>query len=398
MGRKAANKRRLRSIASRDGLRIVIATTPTSHSSGADLSYDLQLIRSALLYADQVELISPGVTMVEGVRQIHRGGPDALLALIASLDGDALAWLGGGDSDQLQFLMHRVSEYQGLNRQQRRNLSAEMRGQYEALLTHLRTLVSRSDMSALELQASTAELLEIDEAMDSGLLRINHDVTYSMLADENAGEMYGAILRDRIMQGSSLLLDDQVGKVVRAMIREGMIELSKAAGSRSVKASTGTSMIAQLPAFHRAEVRKILDARSNLDQQLSRYRRGIREYAQKLESAPFTPELQGELRDLWLEEIQPAVADIQSKASGQAIAKNTAWEAAATMKFAGIEGAASLMHFQGPALGMDAVAATAAATATAAGGLAGPLIKALRRSQEAKEHDLFYLASLENSL
>jgi hypothetical protein len=351
-----------------------------------------------LLYADQVELISPGVTMLEGLRQVHRGGPDALIAVLASLDGETMARLGGGDPDQLQLLMHRISEYQGLNREQRRNLSAETRGQYEAMLASMRTAVSASDTSGLEQQASNAELLEIDEALDSGLLKINHEVTYQMMSDENFGEMYGAILRNHIIEGSSLLLDDQVGKVVRAMIHEGMLELSKVAGARSIKASTGTSMIAQLPAFHKAEVRKILDVRSDLDPQLSRYRRGIREYAQKLESAPFTPELQEELRDLWREEIQPAVADIQSKASRQSIAKNTAWEAAATMKFAGIEGAASLLHFQGPALGLEAAAATTAATATALGGLAGPVIKALRQSQEAKEHDLFYLASLENNL
>jgi hypothetical protein len=294
--------------------------------------------------------------------------------------------------------MHRISEYQGLNRVQRRNLPAETRLQYEAILTHMRTMISSSDTSGLVHQASSAELLEIDEALGSGLLTIDHDVTYQMMADENFGEIYGGILRNHIVEGSSLLLDDQIGKVVRAMIREGMLELSTVAGARSVKASAGTSMIAQLPAFHKAEVRQILDVRSALDQQLSRYRRGIREYAQKVESAPFTPELQAELQDLWVEEIQPAVADIQTKASRQTIAKNTAWEAAATMKFAGIEGAASLLHFQGPTLGLESAAATAAAAATALGGLAGPVIKALRHSQEAKEHDLFYLASLENSL
>lgn len=48
------------------------------------------------------------------------------------------------------------------------------------------------------------------------------------------------------------------------------------------------------------------------------------------------------------------------------------------MKFVGIEGAASLLHFQGPALGLEAAAATTAATATALGCLAGPIIKALR--------------------
>lgn len=399
VGRKSVKKRdRLKSIATRDGLRIVIATTPTSHATGVELAYDLQLIRSALLYADQVEIISPGVTMLESMRQLHRAGPDALIALATSLDAETLAHLGGGNPAQIQLLLQRISEYQSLNRAQKRNLPADARLLYETMLDQLRASIAGADQTGLERHATNVQMLEIDEALDSGLLKINHDVTQQMFVEDSFGETYGEILRDLIAGGGSLLLDDQVGKVVRAMIREGMVEMSQVAEARSIKASAGTTMIAQLPAFHRAEVGKILEVRSDLDQQLSRYRRGMREYAQKLESYPFTPELQDELHDMWLEEIQPAVQDIQTKVSRKTIAKNTAWEAAASTKFFGIEGAASLLHFQGPSLGMEAVAATAAAATTAIGGLAGPFVNALRQAQEAKEHDLFYLASLENDL
>lgn len=399
MRRKEVKKRdRLKSIATRDGLRIVIATTPTSHATGVELTYDLQLIRSALLYADQVEIISPGVTMLESMRQLHKGGPDALIALASSLNGETLAQLGGGNPAQVQLLMQRISEYQGLNRAQKRNLPADARLLYETMLVQLRTTIAGADQTGLEQHASNVQMLEIDEALDSGLLKINHDVTNQMFVEESFGETYGEILRDLIAEGSSLLLDEQVGKVVRAMIREGMVEMSQVAEKRSLKASAGTSMIAQLPAFHKAEVGKILEVRSDLDQQLSRYRRGMREYANKLESSPFTPELHDELYDMWLEEIHPAVQDIQAKISRKSIARNTAWEAASSTKFFGIQGAASLLHFQGPALGMEAVAATVTAATTAIGGLAGPFMNALKQAQEAKEHDLFYLASLENGL
>lgn len=399
MRRKSVKKKdRLKTIATRGGLRIVIATTPASQASGVDLAYDLQLIRSALLYADQVEIISPGVTMLESMRQLHRGGPDALIAVASSLDEETLAHLGGGNPAQIQSLMQRITEYQGLNRAQKRNLPADSRLVFESMLVQLKASIAGADQSGLEQHATNAEMLEIDEALNSGLLTINHDVTQQMFVEDSFGETYGEILRNLIVEGSSLLLDDQMGKVVRAMIREGMVEMTQVAEARSIKAAAGTSMIAQLPAFHKVEVGKILEVRSDLDQQLSRYRRGMREYAQKLESSPFTPELQDELQDMWREEIRPAVQDIQLKVSRKAIAKNTAWEAAASTKFFGIEGAASLLHFQGPALGLEAAAATVTAATTAIGGLAGPFIGALRQAQEAREHDLFYLASLENDL
>lgn len=399
MGRKSSKKKdKLISIASRGGLRIVIATTPTSQSTGVDLSYDLQLIRSALFYADQVEIISPGVTMLEGMRQLHSGGPDALIALATSMDRETMDWLGGGNSAQIQSLMQRISEYQSLNRAQKRNLPAETRLGYEMMFVQLRAAIAGSDQSGLEQHATNAEMMEIDEAIGSGLLKINHDVSQQMFAEGNFGETYGGILQALIAGGSSLLLDDQVANVVRAMIREGMIEMSHLAEARSVKAAAGTSMISQLPAFHKAEVSKILEVRSELDLQLSRYRRGMKEYSQKLESAPFTPELQEELQDMWLEEIHPAVLDIQTKVSRKSIARNTAWEAVASAKFFGIEGAASLLHFQGPTFGLESAAATGAAATAAIGGVTGPFMDALKQAREARDHDLFYLASLGREL
>jgi hypothetical protein len=41
------------------GLRLVVATSPADFEDGEFLAHDLRLVRSALLYADSVELLSP---------------------------------------------------------------------------------------------------------------------------------------------------------------------------------------------------------------------------------------------------------------------------------------------------------------------------------------------------
>lgn len=336
--------------------------------------------------------------MFEEMRQLRHGGSDAVFALASSLDGETIAGLTGGDPNQVQLMLKQIIDYQNLNRMQKRALPQETRSSYEFAVKELKSTVAKSDHSGLERYATNAQMREIDEARESGLLKINHDATQQMVVSGSFNDAFGEIMRDLISSGKALLLDDQVGKVVRAMVSEGYVQLSSATESRSVKANAGTSMIARLPVFHEAEVGKILEVRSDLDLYLSRYRRAVREYGQKLESAPFTPELQDELTDLWLEEIQPSVLEIQSHVSRKTIAKNTAWEAFRSARFYGMEGAASLLQLRGDDLGLDHVAAAATSAATAVAGISAPFVSALKEAKKAKEHDLFYLATLDSSL
>src|SRR3954469_4015450 len=45
-------------------LKVVIATTPDRGSDGPSLQRDITLVKAALLYADEVELVSPGAAML----------------------------------------------------------------------------------------------------------------------------------------------------------------------------------------------------------------------------------------------------------------------------------------------------------------------------------------------
>ena len=77
-------------------LTVSIVTTPQTNSAGVSVHGDVELVKAALLYADKVELISMGTSMIGSVAAMAEGGTDALLALLTSLDDDALAHLNGG--------------------------------------------------------------------------------------------------------------------------------------------------------------------------------------------------------------------------------------------------------------------------------------------------------------
>ncbi|WP_146072534.1 hypothetical protein [Arthrobacter sp. 4R501] len=401
--RRLSRKNRTKFAASvTDGnLRIVVATTPTTVGSGVTLIPDLKLIRAALLYADHVELISPSATMLEGLNDLRSGGVPAFLALAAGLDDETLKYrIKGDDPAQTREMINRLLEYRALTRQERRSLDVSTQAAYQGAEQGLAGLYSAIGTREIEDHVAGSGHPEIEVALQSGLLSINHGVT-SVLISKSAtefGESYGSLLQNLVSRGSALLLDEQMSRIVELMVAEGQLSPSGTTTNRSIKATTGTGLIARLPAFPHADVHQVLEARDQLDSHLLRYRRAVKGYSQKMVSRPFTDDLQDELDDMWLEEIQPSVNELQHQLSRKIIAQNTLWEGLAAGKSIATEAAAALIHFQAPALGLDQVLATATAAATAVAGVAPPIVKALQKANEAKKGDLYYLAALNSRL
>lgn len=378
-------------------LRIVIATTPTTGPSGVTLAPDLHLIRAALLYADHVELISPTATMTSGLDEIRAGGSAAYVALLASLDDDTLRHLAKNQNiSGMRSVIDQLREFQQLNRTAKRNLAPATLAHYQGLDNYFQELFAEAGTHPIEQQLSDAGHAEIDEALASGLLTINHSVTKGLLNGDSTelGRIYGEMLQDVLAKGNALLLDEEMSSIVERMIAEGLVEQSATGMSRSAKAGAGTGLIARLPAFPNAKIGQVLEARAQLDAPLGRYRRAVKEYSQKLKSGPFSALLEDELDDLWTEDIQPSVLDLQRRVSAAEIARETLWEGFSVAKPIVTETAAALIHFQGPNIGLNEVVTTAAAVSTAAAGLAPPIAKSLRAANEAKKNDLFYLAAL----
>lgn len=77
-------------------LRVSIITSPKSQSDGPVLHRDVELVKAALLYADEVELVSPGAAMLGSVAGLAEGGIPALIELFGSFDDETLGYLNQG--------------------------------------------------------------------------------------------------------------------------------------------------------------------------------------------------------------------------------------------------------------------------------------------------------------
>jgi hypothetical protein len=257
--RKKARLRQRR--AAGEPLKVAIVTAPSSGSSGVSLARDVELVKAAALYADEIELVSVGAVMIAGAAQLAGGGHQALLALIASLDDDTLRHLGGGKDMPANW----------------REVLAVLSRPDASLPPEAAELARGLRASMAEAQedlAGTAEKMLVDSgagellpAIGSGLVTLSASgFTDDTAADTDAVmENWLALLRGLLVdKRTRLVLDDQVGSLAASLIREGHVDPHRLTLRHAGEAAIGSGLVARLPAFPGAPLNELLDLRSDL--------------------------------------------------------------------------------------------------------------------------------------
>ena len=97
-------RKRTKETLSESPIKVAIATTPQSSTGDRRaLDQDTELAKAALLYADEVELVSLGMSMFDELRQVIDAGELGGYGLLASLDDDTINYLAtrGGSENTL---------------------------------------------------------------------------------------------------------------------------------------------------------------------------------------------------------------------------------------------------------------------------------------------------------
>lgn len=383
------------------GLTLVVATSPVEAHDGEFLEHDLQMVRSALLYADQVELLSPVANMVSGMAAIHAGGAEAWIDLFTALDDDVLSYMGvDGDPSEFRSLLGRYQQITALPRAERRAYvrkhGSKLNEARDAFQQHLRAEGGPEETLIAALERSGAA--ELAEAVDAGALTLNWEVMGSPGDADEMIERYADKLKELLAASDRhLLLDESMAGLARAMIDEGHVQPPDLTLSRAARSLVGTGLVSSLPVFPQATIGSILEARDELATPLAAYRGGVARLSGRLRSEPFDPSVESEVEDVWHDEVRPAVEHLREDLSKTRLA----WEAATNLGidvktlsiggglFFGVERLTSVQEFT--AAGIAAVPVLARAVASAHK-------EAADRRVAARRHEFFYLLELERRL
>jgi hypothetical protein len=367
-------------------LRVSIITSPKSQSSGPVLHRDVELVKAALLYADEVELVSPGAAMLGSVAALAEGGTAALIELFGSFDDDTLSYLNQGKPMPGSF-------------REMLPLLPLLMDPDVAKLTGIEDDVQGFSSQLEEAQAQLTEVAEslitgagaeeLIPALESGLLTFDTAGTEAATTDAMVQRFVGIIQQRLRDPRRKVLFDADTASLAQSLVEEAGGDHAPGL-RRAGQAAVGSGLISRLPAFPDAPMDELLDLRSDLSVALTRYRASTLDLSAGLNPALGT-ELEAQVDDLWAAKVAPALLEIEETLADHSLVRELAKRATSDVK-------ALLTGGAGVYMGVTATASLPAAATILAGAALGtaPVVgqsawATADAHRTARRHDLFYL-------
>lgn len=293
---------------------------------------EVRLVRSALLYAGRVELVSPALLHLQKFVDLAQSGADGVIALLEMHQGEKGADLVGRSQHEVNEVLRVTREMavfqQRYSRVQIRK-NPELR---EVKKVYDQYLGPGYDSVASQMRRQYENFWrnyggdDIDQALESGALTFG---STGLFRDETTSDLdtaHLAALLTKLLQNprSHLLLDDHIRLLAKELTENGDTSSSDIALTNSARAGVGSRFIEHLPVFPDASMENILEARSELTDLRGRYFRGVRHVQDKIASSPLEADFLPEVDAYWRDEVHPTVAEM-AKTAAQTKAAAT-WE------------------------------------------------------------------------
>ncbi len=253
---------------------------------------ELRMIKSSLLYADHISVVSPGLNMLRTLDPLRKVSLADPVNGLRALPTPTLIRMGFPASE-LPRLRQRVQELSKLP------VDDPERSQWAEKFAP-----AFQEAAVLASDQYGGHGPEMDRAIESEALTV---IDTGFDFDEGADSVaawYKKQLSGALSDHSSgVLLDPETSKLARESEDSG--HFGSYAASRSRRASTGTGLVERLPTFPNAPMEHILEAREELTDHRQGYRNAVKRLERGLESAALDDSLPYELDELWHDEVQP---------------------------------------------------------------------------------------------
>jgi hypothetical protein len=378
---------------------MVVAASPGSEVSVAP---ELGLIKAALLYGDEVTLLSPVTTMflgVEGLGRFSMIEQVRLIRMVAPylMENGVEELLKGFDT------LDTVLRARGAgSRLLQARLTEMMRPAQETLSAEIATIVRNAEVDQLA-RARAEGLLKIESANPATTIDLISDVVIAAKLRErgeptdsgHAERMVATFvgkLSDHLSLGREyLLLDESVADLTKAAIKAGMFKPADGPAGRSAQAMTASGLMGRLPTFPDATVDEVLDIREVLAPALTQFRSAMVTLSKDFKSPAWETGFEDEVHDAWIESVHPAVEAIDSSVCEN---KSLLAMTTGTLK----AGSPGLAILGAGAVGHDDPVLIAGAAAS----ITGPLFQALRdykaTATSIKMQPFYFLYALRKAL
>ncbi|WP_139023608.1 hypothetical protein [Dermacoccus sp. Ellin185] len=292
------------------GTTVTVLVSPLRRLERNTLRRELQLVRSALLYADRVELISATSAMLdtfEPLRGINKISP----------------W---DDVRRLPDLtLMRIFETKSVKSVRKRLASLTQLPAHDP---------RRTKLEAEHLPAIREALLEADALYDSALTpELDLARERGILTFANSGfnlehqpREHKAWFADQVAAclsdpGSTLLFDDRARRVADRHAQSQALWASTQ--DRSKRAAVGSGLVSHLPTFPNAAMADVLRLRDDLTSERRAYRAAVRGISNELSSQAFDEPLNSDIAEYWRDVVAPAIEGMGRGAAAKTVGRAT---------------------------------------------------------------------------
>lgn len=294
------------------GFDFTIAVTPELTS----INKELQYIKSALLYADQIFLISPLSYMYTQLssqtKDFDERGIIRLLKYLLPLckDEDPETYQNGivlvNDLSSIMF--------------SRRYKSVPMIKKIE-FRNELKSLIQQLDAKCIELLGE-CQIRELNILLTSGkvvLKKFEHSLSD---VDGSVSEFFSQLAKS--IKTSFPLFDEASNHLMQSAVEARIINLDESEKQKIIHAGVSDNLIQKLPSFDSASVDEILDIRKELNDPLVRFRSKIQSYSESIQTMPWNNDFENECSLLYCQEVAPAILEIDELTKEGSFIKNLA--------------------------------------------------------------------------
>ena len=292
-------------------------------SSSIEFEEDLKLIKSSLLYADEVELI--GMAEYAVYKYLPRQLSDAkdLDSLITCF----VPLLNGFDDEQMQDMAKQLmnvsdmlAPYKPLLNKKKHRTKQEIMAQMKAKQGE-KQCRDLFDKAVQELQKHPATQ-EIKGLVEKNQISI-FDYGFNNFNIEELTGGFFANLLGTMKHGTSYPLFDSISSdIVGSVINEKVLDLCNTDKEVLRHAGVATEILMTLPTLEGATVDEILDFKKGLRGPLEAFRSAIYGFSEKIESLPWDENFQYDCLKLYSSEVAPKVNEINELASETSTLKN----------------------------------------------------------------------------
>ncbi len=290
-----------------------VAITP----GDVNIERELQYIKSALLYADRVKLISPIAYMFTQFTDLRNQKNEyAVMNLLFK----AVHFIEDLDQELYQQSMSTCSD-----------LSKIIKDKSYKARPILERIKLREELKkfAIEIGKKIYSLIGQNESSELQRLINNQQVVieeFDHLISDVSGSVNDYFQKlNKSINDSFPLFDEQSYGLMRSAVKAKIINLSPLNKAKLTHAGVTDNYIQKLPSFERASIDEILDIKKEFEKPLIRYRSMMLKYTESIQSLPWDDDFAVECNLIYDKEIAPELLEIQELTKENSFIKNLGW-------------------------------------------------------------------------